>query len=384
MTLFINGRFLTQPLSGVQRYAHELVRTLDDHLVKHPAVKSRFGQVVILTPCMSGAMLEQLPRYRSIEVFPTGASQGHVWEQSRLYQISKDGVLLSLGNCGPLAHEAHVVAFHDTHVFEMPEAFSPGYRRWHRFLRPRLAQRAKGLITVSRHSAQALGHWLDVDADRFEVVPNSAQHVLRMEETPHAPEAYGLNPKGYLLSVGNQSPNKNLIRLIAAHRDAGSDIPPLAIVGDAPRALSNANLGNDSHVHILGRVPDADLRGLYKGAAGFVFPSLNEGFGIPPLEAMQLGVPVLSSNATAMPEVLGDAPMWLDPRDQLGMTLALKRFATMEEDERKARITKGLARAERYSWQASAEALIETLQPMFATGARPRRNPRLHRLISVR
>ncbi|WP_317056594.1 glycosyltransferase family 4 protein [Roseovarius rhodophyticola] len=384
MTLFINGRFLTQPLSGVQRYAHELVRALDNHLAKHPSVKARFGQVVVLTPFASGTQRKNLPRYRSIEVFPTGASQGHVWEQSRLYQISKDGVLLSLGNCGPLAHEAHVVAFHDAHVFEMPEAFSPGYRRWHRFLRPRLAQRAKGLITVSQHSAQTLAHWLDVDTDRFAIVPNSAEHVLRIEENLQATEEHGLNPKRYLLSVGNQSPNKNLIRLIEAHRDAGSDVPPLAIVGDAPRALNIAKLETQNGLYVLGRVSDADLRGLYKGALGFVFPSLNEGFGIPPLEAMQLGVPVLSSNATAMPEVLGNAPMWFDPRDQLGMTLALKRFAAMAEEERKIRITKGLARAGRYSWRASAEALVEMLGPMFAAGARPVRNPRLRKLISAR
>ncbi|WP_338549484.1 glycosyltransferase family 4 protein [Roseovarius phycicola] len=384
MTLFINGRFLTQPLSGVQRYAHELVQALDDLLVRQPSVKARFGQVVVLTPFVSGAVHERLPCYRRIEIFSTGASQGHVWEQSRLYQISKDDVLLSLGNCGPLAHEAHVVAFHDAHVFEMPEAFSPGYRRWHRFLRPRLAQRAKSLITVSQHSAHSLSPWLRIDPAQFAVIPNSAEHVLRTQDNPNALDTFGLARRGYFLSVGNQSPNKNLIRLISAHRETGCDMPPLAIVGDAPRALNKAKLGRYDSLRVLGRVQESDLCGLYKGAAGFVFPSLNEGFGIPPLEAMQLGVPVLSSNATAMPEVLGDAPMWFDPRDQLGMTLALKRFASMSEEERRSRIAKGKLRAARFSWRASAEALVEVLKPQFSTGAKPAHKPRLQSLISVR
>ncbi len=372
MTLYINGRFLTQPLSGVQRFAHEIVKALDGLLADDGSLRKHFGRVVVVTPFLSEAERAQYPRYRVIEIHPTGASRGHVWEQSRLYQVSKTGILLSLCNSGPLAHDRHVVAFHDAHVFEMPEAFSTRYQRWHRFLRPRLARRARQLITVSHYSAQSLGGWLDIDQAAFSIVPNAAEHILSVEANPSAAQAHGLTPGGYFLTVGNQSPNKNLSWLVDAHRSAGPGLLKLVVVGDAPPALGQASLQESDTVRILGRVTDGDLCGLLLGSAGFVFPSLNEGFGIPPLEAMQLGVPVLSSNTTAMPEVLGDAPMWFDPSDSLGMTLALKRFAAMSSDERARRIAKGQARAAQYSWQASAEALISALDPLFGSAPRSR------------
>ena len=365
MTLYINGRFLTQPMSGVQRYAHGLVQAFDNLLMRRSDLRDLFGPVVMLGPFYSGHDRADYPKYQAIEVSPLGAARGHVWEQSTLYRASRDGVLLSLGNSGPLAHPAQVIAFHDAHVFEMPDSFAKQYRRWHQFLRPRLAHRAAGLVTVSRFSAQSLGKWLGVDPGRFHIVPNAAEHFLTVPENHEAVAKYELQRGAYFLSVGNQSPNKNLGTLAAAHAAAGPGVPELVIVGDAPRALCSVTHEQQSHVRYLGRVSDSDLHGLFRGSAGFVFPSLHEGFGIPPLEAMQLGVPVLSSATSAMPEILGDAPMWFDPRDQAGLTEQLRWFAGMEPSERKRRIDLGLAQAARYSWQSSAEVLADCLRDVF-------------------
>lgn len=195
---------------------------------------------------------------------------------------------------------------------------------------------------------------------------NSAEHVLRWPAQPGVPTRYGLVPGHYLLSVGNQSPNKNISALIAAHTAAGSKGAPLAIVGGSVPGVAQAAVEQGRAIHLLGRVPDADLRGLYEGASGFVFPSLFEGFGIPPLEAMQLGVPVLCARAGAMPAVLGEAPLWFDPRDVSDMTRVLSDFAAMPDAQRKARGKTGLTIATQYRWADSAQRIIEIVSEVGA------------------
>jgi glycosyltransferase involved in cell wall biosynthesis len=347
MTLFINGRFLTQPVSGVQRYAREVLGALDDLLARGP----RAGPVEVLVPQPVAP-----PDWRVLQTRVVRGGRGHIWEQGALYRASCDGVLLSLGNSGPLRHRAHVLCLHDANLFEIPQAFSARYRAWHRMLRPALARRAAALLTVSDHSAKALARHLGVAQGRFDIVPNSAEHVLEWSTRSEVPAKYGLRSGGYFLSVGNQSPNKNIARLVAAHGQARG-VPPLAIVGGGVPGVAHQAAGQGAHM--LGRVPDADLRGLYEGAAGFVFPSLYEGFGIPPLEAMQLGVPALCARSGAMPDVLGQAAMWFDPRDTADMTRALEGFAAMDSTHRMTRTVIGRAVAAQYRWRDSAARILD-------------------------
>ena len=351
MTLYINGRFLTQPVSGVQRYARELLTALDSQLTE-PAE--------VLVP-----RTVDHPPWRMLRPRVVRGGQGHLWEQGALWRASRRGVLLSLGNTGPLAHRRHIVAFHDAHLYEMPEAFSPGYRLAHRLLRPRLARQAAAVITVSDHSAQRLAHHLHLPEDRFSIVPNAAEHVLSWPKTTGTPERYGLHTGQYLLTVGNRSPNKNIAALVEAHRLAGCDVPELVIIGGTTPGVAKDRLGHG--VRTLGRVPDSDLRGLYEGASAFVFPSLNEGFGIPPLEAMVLGVPVLCARSGAMPGVLGDGPIWFDPRDVQDMSVALRCFAHMPNSEKRQMQQRGRAVAEQYRWRDSATKLREILDRVQGT-----------------
>ncbi|WP_299154532.1 glycosyltransferase family 1 protein [uncultured Tateyamaria sp.] len=350
MTVYINGRFLTQPVSGVQRYAREMMGALDACLGASPSMQARLGPVEVLVPRAVPA-----PGWSTLGVRVVRGGKGHMWEQGALYQASKDDVLVSLGNSGPLRHRAHILCLHDANLFEIPRAFGRRYRVAHRLLRPALAQRAAALLTVSQHSAGVLSHHLGVPADRFTIVPNSAEHVLRWPHAPGVLATYGLTRGRYLLSVGNQSPNKNLGALIAAHELAGPDVPPLVLVGGDVPGVTHAEAGQGTRA--LGRVPDSHLRALYEGAAAFVFPSLHEGFGIPPLEAMQLGVPVLCARSGAMPAVLGNAPLWFDPLDVVDMARALRTFARMAPSERAAMQVIGKAMAAQYRWDQSARRL---------------------------
>ncbi len=353
MTLYINARFLTQAISGVQRYAHELLRAMDEILADDSSLCAEVGPVVALAP--DGVVW---PNWQVIKSRTVPGRAGHLWEQTHLLRASRDGVLISLGNGGPLGHPRQVLTLHDANIYEIPQAFSPCYRMLHKALRPALARQAAGLVTVSHFSAQALGRHLGIDPARFEIIPNSAAHILRQLPHPHVLRLLGLRKGGYLLSVGNQSPNKNISHLIAEHQMAGSDVPPLVIAGGVPRSLVPAAVHDRERVRCLGRVEDTVLRALYDGAAGFVFPSLYEGFGIPPLEAMQLGIPVLAARRAVMPEVLGDAPIWFDPERKGDLAAALVSFSTSTEAQRNALSLAGLERAGLFSWTGSAQTLL--------------------------
>ena len=225
MRLAINARFLCQPLSGVQRFGREIVAALDALLLADAGLRRRLGPVVAYAP--EGA---QDPGWRAVELRVVPGGQGHLWEQGALYRAARDAVVLSPGNAGPLLHRAQVLVLHDANLWEIPEAYGWRYRVLHRVMRPRLARRAAGLVTVSRYSARQLAGVLGVAEARFSVVPNAAEHVLRVRAEPGVLAEWGLRRGGYLICVGNRSPNKNLARLVAAHGMAG-DVPPLVMAG---------------------------------------------------------------------------------------------------------------------------------------------------------
>lgn len=379
MSVFVNGRFLGQPVSGVQRYARELMGALDRLLEQDRHLHRRLGPVTVLCPPMT----DKPPRWSRIACASVGRGGSHYWEQRHLGPAARAGTLLSLGSSGPILHRRQVIAFHDANVWHVPQAYSAGYRFLHRRLRPVLARRAARLITVSRFSAGELAAVLGVPESGFDIIGNSAAHVLGTSPEPGMLARHGLRPGGYLLAVGNQTANKNIARLIAAHDLAGPDIAPLVIAGGFAPGMVRNRPGGSARVTFTGRVSDGGLRALYDGALALVFASLREGFGIPPLEAMQLGVPVIASRATALPEVLGDAPMWFDPCSTRSIAAALRSFQIAGPDLRERMIAAGLARAARFDWDRGAERLAAVL---IRAGQEPDRlnRQKLVRQISVK
>ncbi|WP_323764787.1 glycosyltransferase family 1 protein [Marinovum sp.] len=371
MSLAINARFLGQSLSGVQRFGREIVATLDERLADDAALRAQLGQVIAYAP--EGVAD---PGWRAIELRHLPGRRGHVWEQTKLRRAVRGKALFSPGNAGPLLHRRQVLVLHDANLWVIPEAYDWRYAALHRAMRPHLARRAAELVTVSRYSAQQLSRVLGVAEARFAVVPNAADHVLRSAAAPEVLRRHGLRPGGYLLCVGNHSPNKNIAPLVAAHALTG-DLPPLVVVGGAAPGLVPARPGA---VIAPGRVSDGALRALYENATGFVFPSLHEGFGIPPLEAMALGCPVLAARAGALPEVLGSAALWCDPGSPADMARGMRALAQMGPAARAARIAAGRKRAEGYRWERSLDLLLPVLLRAGAgQGGRPGARARLRR-----
>ena len=376
--LYVNARFLTQPTSGVQRYARQILGALDELLARDRSLAARIGPVQAFYPATTGATL---PRWRMITPVALRGARGHGWEQSTLWRASRDGVLISLCNAGPLLHRRQVLTLHDANLYVIPDAFAPAYRRFHKVLRPMLARRAARLTTVSTFSAEELARCCRVAQNRFTIIPNAADHLDAIKTDVAAVRRHGLKPGGYLLTVGNQSPNKNVAKLVEAHAASDASVPPLAVVGGFVPGVARDALHSTDRVRVLGRVSDGELKALYASAWGFVWPSLYEGFGIPPLEAMWMGTPVLASDSSAMPGVLDDAAQYMNARSVRSMTAALNDFGGMSPAVRAEWGARGIARAEEFTWIAAARRLIalasELQAPQTAAPASAGRVPPL-------
>ena len=241
-----------------------------------------------------------------------------------------------------------VVTVHDLAVFRHPEAFN----RWTRAYSPRVVPRvlaaAQRVIAVSEFTRQELNEMLRVPDEKIRVVPNAVGD----EFTNVGEAAEG----DYVLAVGTLEPRKNLERLVEAVQRTKRE---LRVVG--ARGWGGVEVGGNG-VRWLGEVSDTELARLYRGAACVAYPSLYEGFGIPVLEAMACGVPVVTTRGTAMEEVADGAAVLVDARDPAEIAAGIERAAT-DRDELVAR---GLARASQFRWDAVAAATVQVYREAAA------------------
>jgi glycosyltransferase involved in cell wall biosynthesis len=234
-----------------------------------------------------------------------------------------------------------VVTVHDLAVLRLPDAFNRWTREYGRRLLGPVVQAARRVIAVSEFTKREVVELLRVPEERVRVVPNAVEAPF----TPEGPRAEG----DYVLAVGTVEPRKNLPRLVEAAVRAGVE---LRVVGDP--GWGGVEVGGNG-VRRLGFVPDEELARLYRGALCVAYPSLYEGFGIPVLEAMACGAPVVTSAGGALEELAGGAAVLVDPLDPASIAQGIER-ATSQRDEL-ARL--GLARAAGYTWAAAAEATVD-------------------------
>ncbi|MBW6396607.1 glycosyltransferase family 4 protein [Roseomonas sp. HJA6] len=346
----INGRYLTQGMTGVQRFATEIVAAADAL-----AARSEWPVARVLHP--AGARDAGLRSFRAESV---GSRSGQAWEQIDLPRALRGDMLVSLGNTAPLMLGARqAVVIHDAGAFDTPESYSFAFRTWYRLMQKRLARSGAMILTVSEFSRARIQAALGVDAG---VIPEGGEHVLRTPADTAIIAKHGLERGRFALVVGNPAAHKNLAALTAAAETLGAHGLTLAVAGAADPAVFRAGGGvaADS-AKLLGRVSDAELRALYENALCLIFPSRYEGFGLPPLEAMVCGCPVLAAHAGAVPEVCGEAALWFDPAQPATLQDTVSRL--VEEDGlREGMIRAGLDRARSFTWERAARTLLSLIE----------------------
>jgi glycosyltransferase involved in cell wall biosynthesis len=357
-TWIINGRFLTQPATGVQRYGLEVVRALDRHLAeRHPLSRNLALELVAPhgTPSPSGL---------NVIAFRTaGRASGHLWEQAELPRLARAGGLLSLCNTGPLALRKHIVCIHDANTHTCPHSYTLAFRTLYRALHPALGRTAARITTVSRYSARRLAQY-GIGARRsITLAPNGQEHALRWIPSHSAATRAVAGPNTVVL-VGSAAPHKN-IGLILAMADrleqAGLDV---AVTGLHDSRVLKGYQGRQPSlagpVTWLGRVSDNELAALLRDSLCLAFPSLEEGFGLPALEAMTLGCPVVVSNRASLPELCGDAALYASPYDGeawLDAFVSLRNNVALREQL----AARGRSRAQLYRWARTAEIYLKEM-----------------------
>jgi glycosyltransferase involved in cell wall biosynthesis len=331
--VLINARAAARPeLGGVERWARELSARL---------------------PRLDPA------GYRAVRP-PAGLVHraGHGWEQVVLPAMAareRAPLLLNPANLAPLAFARNVVVVHDAAALREPAWYSRLYVAWQRAVLPALARRAVHLVTVSQFSRHELIDLLHADPEKITVIPGGVDHRFRPDADPDPARAALALDRPYVLTVASRTARKNLAALApAAARLRAEGIEVVAAGGARPQFREEGGGGVADGVRFLGHVPDEHLPGLYAGARAFVLPSLYEGFGLPALEAMASGVPVVVARRGGLVEVVGDAGVLVDPTDSEGIADAL---AGLLGDEREAArlAAAGIERARGFTWDATVD-----------------------------
>jgi glycosyltransferase involved in cell wall biosynthesis len=330
MNVAVNGRFLERRITGVERYGREILSRLGSR----PKVVRCEGRV--------------------------DGVRGHLWEQFTLAdRVGPDHVLWSPANTGPLNVENQVLTLHDISPLEHPGWFKPAFALWYQIFVPLLVKRVRMVVTPSEFVRGKLLDRFGLPAERVTVVPGGVEPRIFH---PGVKSRLDLPPR-YALFVGSLQPRKNLARLLEAWARVKEALPDawLLIAGSGGSSFRPISLTACERVKFLGAIPDADLPGLYAGATVFILPSLDEGFGLPLLEAMASGTMVIASHAGALPEVAGDNGLFFDPFDVAEIGDRLQR-GFQDAALRQSLREKGLIRAQCFSWDISARMLWKVFE----------------------
>ena len=350
----MNGRFLTQDLTGVQRYAWNVARHLND------ALDTLDSSAPILAPVR--ATDPNLPRMPLVKL---GRISGHAWEQFAL-PARWHGNLLNLCNTAPAIKAKQVVCIHDANVFIRPESYSVSFQAYYRLIQSVIVRRSIQITSVSSDSAAQIAKYLPLKASHIIVLPNGHEHALDWEPqlAQSAPSIVkgrrGGAERPFVLALGSRAPHKNLRLIMDIAPKLGQDGIDVIVVGGSAKIYSDDALTGGENVLFTGRIDDNDLAFLLEQALCLLFPSWTEGFGLPIVEAMARGCPVISSDRASMPEVCGDAALMAAPDDPATWVRHIESLRRSQH-LRWELIAAGRQRVNRFSWRTTAQAYADLM-----------------------
>ena len=341
----IDGLFLTQNITGIQRYAYEIVSELDKIVAP--------GKVEILVP----ETTIKLPQLENIKLVKKRKHGGILWEQIDFAHYARKNKMqcICFTNILPLLYPHGIITIHDISYKANPQFFTSKRDRlsalWHRINYWYAARSKMAIVTVSEFSKSEIIKYYHVDENRITVIYNAWQHLERIEAAKDTFQHYPQLKKGdYFFSMSTLAANKNFKWILHAAKNNPQEQFAIAGGGKLKGAAEAEGFVDLPNVHFLGYVSDEDAKTLMANCKAFLFPTLYEGFGIPPLEAMACGAPrVIVSDTPCMHEVYGEDAEYLNPVDMGNLKLKIENKNTKNV-------------LEKYSWKKSADKLNELIE----------------------
>lgn len=358
--LLLNGRFLSRPMTGVDRSAMHLVSAMLRILEAGQCTPFTLD-IAVPAKAPSDEVIRKLLGLPDNFAIHRLRGSGYFWEQVSLARIAPEKTLLSLCNTGPVARANQLVLIHDAQVYDAPESYSFPFRSAYRAILPLLARRVRHLSTVSNSSRERLQANGIRHPRAIEVVYNGMDHLEAVAPDESVLARNALNKGQYFLAFNSAASHKNVAALIRANAIRTRREMPLVLTGTGnAQALVDANRSNRPDVIFLGRVSDSELAALYANACAFGLPSYTEGFGLTAGEAMAAGCPVIASTGGALPEVYAGACVFVDPDDIGGWAKAFDRMAE-DRTHRDFWAELGRRHAKKFKWAQSARILLRLL-----------------------
>lgn len=336
--IVINAKFLSQKSTGVHRYAIELCSHLPAKINGHDLVLAGPNDAV---------MVDGLKHLR-FEQF--GKFKGNLWEQTDLpLYLRKNGspLLVNFAGISPVFYTNKILYIHDLAYLHNPEWFSKAFGFAYNLLLPGNARRANKVFTVSEYSKQDIIQNYKLSPEKVKVVYAAAgERFVNLN----------LEKENFVLMVSSLDPRKNMQRAIEAFLKTTNDFK-LVIIGEKMKSFSSPELekfANHERIIFTGYLSDDELLSYYNRAKAFLYPSLLEGFGIPPMEAQKCGCPAIVSDVTCLPEVYGDSVLYCNPFEVDSIKNSVEHLLS-DQTLQNNLIQKGFENADRFSWKKSAE-----------------------------
>lgn len=344
--IYVNSRFLTKKITGVERYAFEMSFALK---------KSKDNMIFISPPNndING-------NFEMLNPITMGRSSGYFWEQVELpLYLSKQNkpLLINLTNTAPIFYNNQVTVIHDVAFLHNPDWYTKKASSFFRFIVKNSARSSKRIITVSEFSKKEIIKYLKVDPEKISVIyPGVPSNILKYSGYSY-PNDYG----NYILTVSSLEPRKNIVSVIEAFKKMKLPDYKLIVVGSTNKKVFSKikfDTKGDGNIIFLGYVDDETLVKLYKNARLFVYLSLYEGFGFPPVEAISLGCPTLISDLTSLPEVCCNYAEYTNPFNTDEVASKIEHLLSEKTRMKNAEVQEFI---NKYNWQTSAKNFIEII-----------------------
>lgn len=351
MTIYINGKYLAQRLTGVQRYAFEITK----------ALVSLGAPIIVLIPPTVDVSTVNLPSHVLLSI--GWFKNVHLWEQISIDNFlrgKRNYVLLNLCNMAPLMSKNQIVCIHDMAFYEQPNWFSWSFRKFYHFAIPRLVKRAKKVITVSEFSKNEVCDRLHCPEQLVSVVYNAPSSKFSFSKL----EDIIFDKEDFFLFVGSHDPRKNLAILIKLFSLKEFSNQKLIIVGGKSNSFNMVALKESPNVIFKENCDDTELANYYSKARALINPSLYEGFGLPVIEAMAMGCPIILSDIEVFKEVAGSGAVYFSPHSLDSLRSTMNYFLSLEIEIRNKQIEKNFYRSENFSWHNSGNELLRVLNTL--------------------